>query len=226
MFLTATEQHKVTSILEVGCGNSVWLPHLANTTGAVVAGVDYSEQGCELARQNLAVGKVNGHIFCKDIFQSGPDEIGQYDLVFSLGVVEHFTDLEGVLQVLLRFVKPGGMLLTEIPNMRSIHGLLSWVWQPDILRKHQLINKQELITAYQHIGMQNVHGRYIGIGSISIVAWEINSRWKLGSKMVPRVVRKVDRFMQRRALRYLRYYSGIAPFAPYICVTGLKPESS
>ena len=81
------------SILEVGCGNSLFLPYLARTANArVVAGLDYEPKGCELAKRRLEAAGVHGDVHCRDFFEVGPVDIGEYDLVYSLGVVEHFSD--------------------------------------------------------------------------------------------------------------------------------------
>lgn len=95
-------------ILEIGCGGSTWLPYLAKKTNTVVAGIDYSELGCELARMRLEVEEVKGDIYCADMFKADPAQVGLYDFVFSLGVVEHFQDLNNVLATMVKFVKPGG----------------------------------------------------------------------------------------------------------------------
>ena len=52
------------TLLEVGCGNSVWLPYFANQFGLKVSGLDYSEYGCEQSRQILKREKVAGEIIC------------------------------------------------------------------------------------------------------------------------------------------------------------------
>ena len=40
-------------MLEIGCGASAWLVYFAKEFGYRVEGIDYSELGCELARENL-----------------------------------------------------------------------------------------------------------------------------------------------------------------------------
>jgi len=115
------------------------------------------------------------------------------------------------------------MLLTEIPNMPSIHGVLSWVWQPEILRKHQRIDRGQLVEAHRRIGLRDVEGRYLGAASISVVGWEIESRWKLGSTTIPRLIRRADRLVQKAVLRHVRHFGGVAPLAPFIFVRGVVP---
>ncbi|OPX94108.1 MAG: Ubiquinone biosynthesis O-methyltransferase [Syntrophorhabdus sp. PtaB.Bin027] len=213
------------TILEIGCGNSTWLSYLAKKTNAQVTGIDYSEEGCYLALQRLKEEGVVGQIVCKDIFQVDHETIGQYDFVYSLGVVEHFSDLTGILKEELRFVKPGGVLFTSIPNLKySIHGLLSWIYHPEILKKHKKISKTELIMAYKSCGLQNIEGNYAGLFSLGIVAWGKYPKWKRISKFILPflliIVSCVD-----YPLSKMKCYGGIPPTSPFIYVKGEKKKN-
>ena len=81
-------------ILEIGCGRSPWLPYLARTTGCRAVGLDIEPHAAELARANLAGAHVQGEILCRDAFdrQANEDLCNRFDLVYSLGVVEHLDD--------------------------------------------------------------------------------------------------------------------------------------
>jgi SAM-dependent methyltransferase len=213
---------KPASILEVGCGNSVWLPYLARKTGALVAGLDYSEAGCELARHRLAAEGVEGKVFCADLFRADAGEVGRYDFVYSMGMVEHFTNTVEVLSKLLTLVNPGGVLFTEVPNLKSIHGLMSWVWQPELLAKHKPLGKGDLVGAYKRLGLEGIKGQYAGIFSMGIVAWEIYPRWpRLVPVLLPKILRVRNSIDYR--LRRLGRFGGVAPLAPYLYVVGRKP---
>ncbi|HWN10330.1 MAG TPA: class I SAM-dependent methyltransferase [Pyrinomonadaceae bacterium] len=220
--LSEIKRLKPQNLLEVGCGDSTWLPHLARKTGLKVTGVDYSQEGCDLARQRLRANNIEGTILCADILRVEPEAVGQFDFVFSLGLVEHFSDLEGILQALLKFVRPGGVLFTEVPNLRSIHGLMVWSWQPALMAKHELISRRRMARAYQAVGLENITARYLGLFSLNIVAWEIYARWP---KLVPVVVPKVRRLNHHLEylLQRLRWFKGIAPLAPYVYAVGRKP---
>jgi|ERR1051325_5653887 2-polyprenyl-3-methyl-5-hydroxy-6-metoxy-1,4-benzoquinol methylase len=222
VLLREIKRSRATSLLEVGCGNSTWLPYLARKAGIEVAGMDYSEHGCEQARTNLRSEDVPGKIFCIDLFKATPECIGQYDFVFSLGLVEHFNDLPGVLAKLAEFVRPGGTLFTEVPNLHwSIHGLLCWIWQPKLLAKHRLLNKTQLVKAHEQVGLLKVRAQYLGLFSLGIIAWPIYHRWpRLCSKLLPHMIffqKRIDRLMRRSNI-----YVGIQPLAPYLCVIGNK----
>jgi 2-polyprenyl-3-methyl-5-hydroxy-6-metoxy-1,4-benzoquinol methylase len=217
---------KPLSILEVGCGNSVWLPYLAKKFSIEVAGVDYSEKGCLLAQDRLDSAGIPGKIFCKDIFKADLSEIGQFDFVFSLGLVEHYTNLEGIIITLAKFVKPGGSLFTEIPNMKSFHGFLSWIWQPSVLKKHIQLTLSDLQEAYQNIKLEIIQGKYTGLFSLDIVAWGLEPRWpKLEQKSLPFIkflVRSVDKI-----LSVIGWYTPIFNFfAPFLYIVGKKIENN
>ncbi len=219
------ERYQPKTVLEVGCGNSVWLPYVALNTKAEVAGLDYSETGCQLARGRLAAAGATGKVLCGDLFNIKAAEVGSYDFVYSLGMVEHFTDTVEVLSRLLDLVNPGGALFTEVPNLKSIHGLLSWIWQPELLAKHNPLGKKDLVTAYQKLALEEIKSRFVGIFSLDIVAWPIYHRWpKLAPHLMPTIMRarnSVDYRMRRRG----NYGDGTAPLAPYLCVIGRKPRS-
>jgi 2-polyprenyl-3-methyl-5-hydroxy-6-metoxy-1,4-benzoquinol methylase len=210
---------KPASILEVGSGDSIWLPYLGRKTGIMVAGLDYSERGCELARRQLANAGVEGTVFCADLFETPTEEIGRYDFVYSLGMVEHFSDTAAVLGKLLKLVNPGGVLFTEVPNLKSIHGLMSWFWHPELLAKHKILGKRDLLKAYQKLGLEEIHGHHAGVFSLQIVAWDSYQRWpRLMKGFVPKIGRIQERLDYR--LRHRGRYKGTAPLAPYIYVVG------
>jgi len=210
------------TILEIGCGNSTWLPYLAKMTRAQVAGIDYSEDGCSLVRNRLNVEKMEGKIYCEDFFKTDPQRIGQYDFVYSLGVVEHFSDLKQTLKAELQFVKPGGTLFTEVPNLKfSIHGFLSWIYQPELLAKHEKISKNDLIKAYKDLGLNHIEANYSGIFSLSIVAWGSYPRWKRISRILLPVFLLSARIVDMVLLK-TKCYQGFAPISPYVYIKGEK----
>ena len=76
---------------EIGCGASTWLPVLA-ARGVKVSGIDYSERGLELSRANLARKGVTAELIHGDVRDPKALPAAQYDVIFSLGFIEHFDD--------------------------------------------------------------------------------------------------------------------------------------
>jgi len=225
IILKSINQCNPKTILEIGCGNSTWLPYLAKKTNAIVSGIDYSEAGCQLARQRLKDESIERKIFCEDIFSANPKLIGQYDFVYSLGVVEHFSNTQLILEKELQFVKPGGILFTEIPNLyNSIYTLLSLIYHPKLFAMHEKISNEQLIQAYQNLGLEGIECKYAGFFSVTLIAWGKYPRCpKLSNTFLPSllfIIRYVDLFLSKT-----KFYSGFAPLAPFIYITGLKKQS-
>ena len=53
-------------------------------------------------------------------FQPGLD-IGLFDVVYSLGLIEHFSDLTDVVAAHARLVRPGGTLIIGAPNIVGVN---------------------------------------------------------------------------------------------------------
>jgi SAM-dependent methyltransferase len=223
ILLNEIQKSQPKTILEIGCGNSVWLPYLAKKTNAEVFGLDYSEEGCRLAREQLKIENVKGTVFCADLFKADLQQTGQFDFVYSLGVAEHFSDLTGVLEKMLQFVKPGGILLTEVPNLGflSLHYIMSWIWHPALLAKHVPTDKKKLLKAYRALSLKEIRAAYKGIFSLDIVAWELYPRWRrLAQKLVPfirKVHYKTDSLLSRK-----KNFNGYSFTSPFIYIAGKK----
>jgi ubiquinone/menaquinone biosynthesis C-methylase UbiE len=107
-------------VLEVGSGPAHDSLTLAER-GAHVTALDYSEIGLELANQfyhslGLPIRTVKADATALPF----PD--GEFDLAFNAGVLEHFTDsqLEKVIDEMVRVVRPGGYVLAFCPNRYNI----------------------------------------------------------------------------------------------------------
>ncbi|MGH9431951.1 MAG: class I SAM-dependent methyltransferase [Terriglobia bacterium] len=148
-------------VLEVGAGGSLILPYLAKREGFRVTGIDYSSGGCRLLAENFRVLGASGDIVCDDFLQSSIRS-GQFDLVYSLGLIEHFDDLQSVVRAHLNFVKPGGMLLTASPNLQGFYGTMLRRLAPALLARHRIFGPAELRDAFRSAGAETVQTGYLG----------------------------------------------------------------
>lgn len=71
-----------------------------------------------------------------DFFEVKPDR--QYDVVFSAGFVEHFTDTEDVFKRHVNFLKPSGTLFISVPNFKGISGLVQKTLDPHNYNVHHI----------------------------------------------------------------------------------------
>jgi 2-polyprenyl-3-methyl-5-hydroxy-6-metoxy-1,4-benzoquinol methylase len=148
-------------LLEVGCANSVWLPYFARQFGILPFGLDYSKKGCEQAAAILKRENLTGEIFHADMFNPPANLKGQFDVVVSLGVVEHFSDLNTTFNALKFFLKPEGLLLTAIPNHCGLLGLLQRIINKPVYDIHIIIDKNDLIVAQQKAGLEIISSAYL-----------------------------------------------------------------
>lgn len=144
------------SILEVGCGGSGFLPHFRNAFDLDVYGLDYSPVGVELAKENLRLQGAEGTVWQGDLF-APPPEVGEYDAVFSWGFVEHFDDIPEVMRALARFAKPGGRVITAVPNFSGWLRHLQKHLDPKDYGAHNPIRRAELDRAIEDAGLVVEH---------------------------------------------------------------------
>jgi SAM-dependent methyltransferase len=149
-------------VLEIGCAPARWLLWYAERFGAEITGLELSTKGVQLSRENLAAAGIKGEIVEADLF-SDTHELGTFDLVLSLGVIEHFDDIPAAFAPHAAFVRSGGRLVIGMPNYRGLIGLLQRFADIDHLRLH---NKQAMEPRlYRFLAdeyeMRLEHARYI-----------------------------------------------------------------
>lgn len=142
-------------ILEVGAGNSSLLTYLARRHGshASFTGLDYAPTGCRLLQERAAREGAAVTVVQQDLFAPNAALEGQFDLVYSIGVVEHFSDLEGVLRAQRRFMAPGGTMFTLIPNMRGLPGALVRRYNRAVFELHVPHDMASLMAGHAAAGL-------------------------------------------------------------------------
>lgn len=123
-------------LLEAGCARSVWLPYFAQQFSMRVAGIDYSENGCHQEMGVLRMAGIEAPVFCADFFDPPAELKESFDYVVSFGVVEHFTDAARCISALADFLRPGGKLITVVPNMLGLVGTLQRFFDSEIYATH------------------------------------------------------------------------------------------
>jgi SAM-dependent methyltransferase len=148
-------------LLEIGAARSEWLPYFAKTWGFCVTGLDYSLSGAEQCREVLLVEGIRGHVVCADFRDPPEDMIGAFDVVTSFGVIEHFDNTERALGDAAAFLRPGGILLTVIPNMNGIIGALQKSWNQPVYDIHVALDRYALLDAHRNAGLKVKRCEYL-----------------------------------------------------------------
>jgi cyclopropane fatty-acyl-phospholipid synthase-like methyltransferase len=145
------------SLIEIGCGNSVYLSYFNRQFGFNVSGLDYSEFGCKQTERILTRDNIKGIIIQGDLFNPPSELISNYDVACSFGVVEHFDDTSHVIKKISEFVRPGGLIITTIPNLTGLAGKLQkWMNKP-VYDIHKVIELNELILEVRNAGLKVEH---------------------------------------------------------------------
>ncbi|HEV7487118.1 MAG TPA: class I SAM-dependent methyltransferase [Thermoanaerobaculia bacterium] len=209
-------------ILEIGCGDSGWLPYFAKRWGFAVSGLDYSPVGCERAADLARRAGVDAEITCADLFAPPAALENRFDAVISMGVVEHFQDTAGALRALARFLNDGGVMVTTVPNMAGIDGtLMRWINRP-VYDMHVPLDAPALAAAHTKVGLEVVRNEYLlglhlGIVNAagldpSKLTTKLRQLLVLGFIAFSRAVGNVERILRRRLPTSRRF----SPFAGVI----------
>lgn len=140
-------------LLEIGAARSAVLPYVGGPLGCRVAGLDVSPGGCRQAEAMLSRAGVRGDIVCGDVFALPARFMGAFDAVFSLGVVEHFDDTAAVLRAMAGALRPGGVMLTVIPNLVGVIGALQRSLGREVYDKHVPLGRDALSRAHRDAGL-------------------------------------------------------------------------
>lgn len=132
-------------LLEIGCGLGTDLIRFARA-GAQVTGVDLTEHSVELVRKRFELEGLAGRIERADA-ESLPFGDGEFDHVYSWGVLHHTPNTDRAIAEALRVLRPGGRVTIMLYARRSWvawgfwirHALLKgkpWLSVADVLAGH------------------------------------------------------------------------------------------
>ena len=114
------EQTKPGYLLDVGCGLGTFLS-LAESFGWQVSGTEVSEFAVSYAKKELA----------RDVFLGNLEKAGfennYFDVVTLWHVLEHVQRPVKLLAEVKRIIKPGGLVVIEVPNVRYLPQLIKGV---------------------------------------------------------------------------------------------------
>lgn len=209
-------------VLEVGAGNSSVLLSLAKNCGMVsnFCGLDYTEAGCTSLRNRAAFNSVNIDVIHADMFSPDNSLKGSFDVLYSIGVVEHFSDLPPVIASLSAFLKPGGTMVTIIPNMRGMIGYLTRKMNIAVYDLHNPHDIASLKDAHLGVGLDVLRADYLCSNNFGVLSSCVNSdssvAWRLYvfltriSKLLWRVEKTLGDLPKSQAL------------SPYLFVISVK----
>jgi len=204
-------------LLEIGCGGGDWLVYFAERFGVEVEGVDYSEQGCKLAEKKLKKRKIKAHIIQEDVFKLPSEFLGRYDIIISMGFIEHFENPALVISRIAKYLKEGGIIITEVPNMGGFPGILQKFLNKKVYNFHKVVKKEEIFEMHRNLFLPLFCDYYIPVGTPvnpggSLVKISILNVIKIFCKMI----QMVDLIIPLPSSKF---------FSPYLIFIGQKANS-
>lgn len=180
-FLTADPSR---DIFEVGCAPGRWLVWFHKNFGYTAFGCDLSRKAAETTRSNLAINGVPGEIYTADITSGGELPARQFDVVVSMGVIEHFSDPALVVRRHVELLKPGGRLILNVPNLagRINHWLLRSARLQSLIEVHNLamMNKATFRSFAEGLDLDLCYLEYVGGFDPGLMVYNhsYKTRWK------------------------------------------------
>ena len=157
-------------VLEIGVGMGAdflrWVRAGANATG-----VDLTERAVDLTRRRLLDEGLEAELRVADA-EALPFEDGQFDIVYSWGVLHHTPDPHRALSEACRVLAPGGQLRIMLYHRRSFVAFASWV-RFGLLRGKPLRTLTEAVAHIESPGTKaflpdEVGGMLAGLTSLSV----------------------------------------------------------
>ena len=128
------------SILEIGGAPGQYLAYMAKHFSYRIHALDYSSIGCEKTRENFKLLNLNGPIYQRDLLSDDISDLPGFDIVYSLGFIEHFADPASIVEKHVNLLKPGGILLIGVPNFLGMNYWLNKKLAPKKLTRHNLLS--------------------------------------------------------------------------------------
>lgn len=151
-------------MLEAGCGRAGVLKRMIESgRWSAAVGLDLSEEGLGLASKGRPPTL---HLVQGDLFRL-PFPPNAFDLVYNSGVIEHFDDerLEESLRGMATVTRPGGRMLTVVPNAACLWYRVGKAW---LIRRgrwrfgfERHLSARAMRRFARRIGLENVRTRAV-----------------------------------------------------------------
>jgi len=171
-------------VIEIGSAPGRELIALYERFDCEPYGVEYTESGVELNRQLFAEHGIDqDNVVHSDFFDEAFQQKyrEQFDVVMSHGFIEHFTDLQDVIDKHTNLLKPNGILFITVPNMRWFNYLLLRFFAPEAIKAHNLkiMRKETLRSYFKPVKHEVLRCKYLGTLNFGMIYGQNKPPFKL-----------------------------------------------
>jgi len=125
------------SLLEIGGASGEYLIYLTRKFRYSAHSLDYSHLGNVRTLETFQKAGMEVQVYERDLFADNSD-LPKFDIVYSLGFIEHFDNPGEVVRCHLDLLKPGGILMLGVPNYGGIYRFVLKRMAPSIGQTHNL----------------------------------------------------------------------------------------
>jgi 2-polyprenyl-3-methyl-5-hydroxy-6-metoxy-1,4-benzoquinol methylase len=211
-------------VLEVGSAPGHNLVRLSEAFGFVPYGIEYSDSGVELNREIFISHNIDpDHVIHADFLSDEIQEqyTGYFDIVISEGLIEHFDDVEDVIERHIDLLARGGYLIVSIPNLRGANYSLQWVFNKELLFIHNMdiMDKRRFSRLFDTERLSTLFCDYYGTFNFGLFISKGNSPLRFVL-----ICCKVLQLMLNVIFRVLFGTKGAESrlFSPYLLFIGVK----
>ncbi len=172
-FKKYVQKEKGSKILEVGSAPGEYLVAVHKKFGYIPYGIDYSASGIKrniktFLNNNLDSNNIIHSDFFHEDFQKKHKET--FDIVYSIGFIEHFINVKDVISKHLNLLKRGGFLCVAIPNLRGFNYILLKIFNKDLISKHNLsiMEKEKFIDLFKSNTLKVLFYGYYGVLNLGL----------------------------------------------------------
>lgn len=150
-------------VIEIGGAPGGILAYLVKEFNYDGHALEYTDIGCEKLQANFDLLHLRVTIHKRDLFGNLSD-LPRFDIVYSFGFIEHFSDVNTVVGRHLELLQPGGVLLLVVPNFLGLAEVVMKRMAPECLSRHNLdaMKRENWQLFADHFHLQTLFLDYLG----------------------------------------------------------------
>ena len=115
-----------------------------------------------IALQTSLAGR--GATLLYDVFDLYPDLLGAYDVLFLLDVIEHIEEPKPFLEAALRHLKPGGIVIANVPALQRYFSVFD-----EVLGHYRRYDARSLVGEFRDLPIEPIDVRYWGFTLLPVL---------------------------------------------------------
>jgi 2-polyprenyl-3-methyl-5-hydroxy-6-metoxy-1,4-benzoquinol methylase len=150
--------NKGIKVLEVGSGTGLLRRQVELATSWVVDGADLNLRALLQAKQG------RGRNILYNVYDESELLVESYEIVILFDVLEHIQETHSFLKSVLKHIKPGGLLLLNVPALQFFYSSFD-----EVMGHFRRYNKRTLIDEFKDLNFEILDIRYWGLSLLFLL---------------------------------------------------------